>query len=275
MTRYRPAFAVFLLAAPLPAQASGQPPAPAPAPAVRPWQVDWGPYFCALIRQPAEGRPYAAAFLTVPGDDATQLLLVPERGAALPRGIDSALLMPQGRSFPIRAAEQRRGAVQVLSIPGLPYELRGMLEGATELQLRAGPEVRARIPVDQSRAAIAAHRRCTAEIARQWRIDEAGLAALRARPGSTNRLGFRSSDYPDISVADRTQGRVILRITVTTGGRAADCSVVATSGDRYIDDRSCRVVMARARFTPALDAAGRPVAIASVFTVTWLVAGAR
>ncbi|HYD14574.1 MAG TPA: energy transducer TonB [Allosphingosinicella sp.] len=273
MPRARSLFVALALAAPASAPLAAQPPAPAPA--VPPWQVDWGSHFCSLIRQPAAGRPYAAALLTVPGSNSSSLLLVPEGNATLPRGIDTAVLMPGGRAFPLRAFQQRRGTAQVLQITGFPYDLRGLLEGAEALELRAGTEVRLRIPVDQSRAALAAHRECTAGIARQWGIDEAALAALRERPFTTNGFGFRSSDYPQVSLSDRNQGRVILRVMVAADGRAAECSVVATSGDPQIDDRSCRVVRARARFTPGRDASGRPVAIASVFTVTWLVPGAR
>ena len=61
-----------------------------------------------------------------------------------------------------------------------------------------------------------------------------------------------------------------MRVTVNTEGRADDCAVVATSGSPQIDTTSCRVALRRARFRPALDAAGQPVTIAAVFTVTWL-----
>jgi TonB family protein len=275
MMRCWPAFAATLLAVPLASQASGQPPAPVPAPAVRPWQVDWGSYFCTLIRQPGEGRPFAAAFLTVPGTEDTELLLVPQGRARLPRRITHILVLPQGRRFEVTSRPQWRGDAEVLALTGLPYELRSELEGATELQLGVGGEVRLRIPVAQAGAAVAAHRRCTAETAQAWRIDEARLAALRERPNSTNGLGFRAADYPPRALWSRTQGRVVLRITVTADGRAGDCAVVATSGDAGIDERSCRVVMARARFRGALDAAGAPVAIPAIFTVTWRIPGVR
>lgn len=254
------ALAGALLAAPAPAQTPAAPP---------PWQVDWGRYYCSLIRLPAEGRPFAAAFLTVPGGDNTQLLLLQMGQEPLPRDVSSILLLPQGRSFAVVPQVQLRGTRRVLAMGGLPYELRSELAGATELQLRAGAEPRLRIPLDQAPAAVAAHRRCTAGLAQRWGLDEAALAALRQRPETTNMLGYRSDDYPSAAIRTRTQGRVILRVTVTAEGRPGDCAVVATSGDSAIDQRSCRVVMQRAQFTPGLDPAGRPVTIPAVFTVTW------
>jgi TonB family protein len=262
------------LAAPLAATAA--PPAPAsPAPAAAPWQVDWGRFYCSLIRLPAADRPFAAAFLAVPGGDSTQLLIIQMGAAPLPTGVTSLLLQPAGRSYEVGSQIQLRGTRRVLAISGLPYDFRSELTDATELQLRAGSELRLRIPADQARDAVAAHRRCTAGIAQQWRVDEAALAALRRRPATTNFLGYRSSDYPARALMSRTQGRVILRVTVTAEGRPADCVVVATSGDASIDARSCQVAMQRGRFTPGLDAAGRPVTIPAVFTVTWRVPGAR
>ena len=70
--------ALILLAAALASQPAPPPQRP---PAARPWQVDWGQYYCSLIRRGAEDRPWAAAFLTVPGDDKTVLMLVPDERA--------------------------------------------------------------------------------------------------------------------------------------------------------------------------------------------------
>jgi TonB family protein len=268
MLKLLPALALLAAAQPPQPPPPAQPPQPAPA--VRPWQVDWGQYYCSLIRRPAEDRPWAAAFLTVPGGDNTVLMLVPdERGRPVPNGVTSAVLLPSGRSLEVSAHEEWRGRKRVLTVYGFPYELRSELEGAMALELRAGAQVRLSIPVDQARTAVAAHRRCTAGIAREWRLDEAALAALGQRPQSTNRLGYHASDYPAAALRTATQGRVILRITVTADGRAADCAVVATSGNAQIDAISCQVAMRNGRYRPALDASGQPATIATVFTVTW------
>lgn len=272
MTRFPLLRAALLGCAPL-AIAAQAPSGPAPAQPAPPWQVDWGSHYCSLIRLPAPDRPFAAAFLTVPAADSSQLLLIQMGAQRLPRRATALVLLPQGRSFPVTSDQQLRGTRHVLAMFGLPYELRAELAAATELQLRDGAETLLTIPLDRAAAAVAEHRRCTAGIAQRWRLDEAALAALRQRPASTNFLGYRSDDYPAAALRTRTQGRVILRVTVTADGRAADCAVVATSGNAAIDARSCAVAMARGRFTPGLDAGGRPVTIPAVFTVTWRVPG--
>lgn len=266
---------IALLAALMPAlagSASAQQRAAAPAQrAPRAWQVDWGQYYCSMIRRPDQGGTFATAIITTPGGDTTQIYLIPEGAAALPRGLSSVVLMPSGRSFEISSRSEQRGRRTVVAITGLPYNFRDALAGAGELQLKAGEEIRARIPLAGARAAVAAHRRCTAQVSREWGIDEAALAALRERPTSTNLFGLRADDYPPAALRTATQGRVVVRIAVSVEGRATECVTVATSGSRAIDATTCEVILRRARFRPALDAAGRPVAVRTVSTVTWLI----
>jgi TonB family protein len=256
-----------------PTAAARQPVAPTAAPATdhHPWLVDWGAHYCTLVSNSDPGRPFSTAILVVPGSLSSEIILVPAAGTAPPRGIDRLVLMPSGRSLDVTSRDERRGRLPVLAIYGLDYGFRDLLAEAAELRLQSGDSVRASILLNGVRAAVAAHRECTADVSREWRVDEAALAALRQRPDSTNMLGFRPEDYPTRALASRTQGRVSMRITVSAEGRAADCTVVESSGSSEIDTRSCRVAMERGRFHPGLDAAGQPVSIPVIFTVTWMI----
>jgi TonB family protein len=268
MIRLRSALAAALLAAPF--AATAQPPAaPAPAPAVRPWQVDWGQYYCSMIRKPAPGRPFFTAFIMTPGGTGVGMRLVPEAGQGAPADVDTVVLMPAGTPFHVSNEADRRERITVRLIYGLPTGFREMLGTATELQLRAGEQIRARVPLDGVRNALAALRQCSSEVSREWGIDEAALAALSRRPNSTNMLGLEARDYPEAALRTATQGRVIMVIGVSPEGRAAECRTVASSGSPVIDSTACRVAMARGRYEPALDAGGRPVAARATFTATF------
>ena len=131
--------------------------------------------------------------------------------------------------------------------------------------------MRLRAPLGRPTEAIAAHRRCLSEVAREWGIDEAALRALQRRPTSTNQFGFHSNDYPAPALRDSNQGRVVARINVNAEGRATECTIVGSSGSRLIDTRTCEVVLRRARFTVPLDSAGRPTSARFVALITWLV----
>jgi len=255
----------FLLLAATANTAWAQPPAPPR------WQVDWGQYYCSLVRPSGEGRPFATAIIVIPGGDSTQIIFIPDGGSPPSRRASSLLLLPQGTAFDVSLATERRGERDVAVVSGLPYEFRGSLVGATELQLKEGNQIRLRIPLPNARAAVAAHRQCTAQIAREWGVDEAALAALRQRPVTTNLFGINADDYPPEALLRAIEGRVLVRIAVSAQGRASECATVATSGSAVIDETTCRVIRRRARFRPARDAAGRAVPARYVSSVTWLV----
>jgi TonB family protein len=272
MTRFRFALAAALAAGP----ALAQPPLlPALAPAVRPWQVDWGDQYCSLVRMPEADRPFALAVRARPGHAFMRIMLVmTEPDAAQIEGVDTILLLPAGTSIRVttdRDSEIQRPRARYLF--GLPEDFAAQLGNATELQLRTGDRIRARVPLNHIRAGLNAQRRCLREVAQEWGVDEAALAALSRRPRSTNDLGLTIHDYPSEAIRRASQGDVTVRITVGAEGRATDCATVATSGNLEIDRTVCRVALGRGRFEPALDANGRPVAIRALFAVGFYLPG--
>ena len=65
-------------------------------------------------------------------------------------------------------------------------------------------------------------------------------------------------DYPASALAAREEGRVGIVLEVGENGRVTACSVRKSSGSRALDATSCRILRARARFTPAIDNNGMP-----------------
>ncbi|WP_324072814.1 MAG: energy transducer TonB [Erythrobacter sp.] len=65
-------------------------------------------------------------------------------------------------------------------------------------------------------------------------------------------------NYPARALREEIEGTVGLRVTVTPDGRAANCSVTASSGSDILDAAACQGMERYARFDPALDAAGNP-----------------
>jgi len=244
-------------------------PAPAPAPAARPWQVDWGQYYCSMIRKAEPGRPYATAFVSVPGASNMHIALVPDVNHASPANVSDVVLMPAGTSFHVGRALEVTRAAPIQRLFDLPEDFAEQLAGAEALELRGGGQVRGRVPLAGVRAALAAQRQCMSEVAREWGLDLAARAALRRRVQGNNGLGFTSNDFPPEMLDSVSQARVVLRIDVSATGRATACAAVASSGSAAIDRRACAVVMERSRFTPALDAAGAPTATRAVFVINF------
>jgi TonB family protein len=243
------------------------PPAPAPV-----WQVDWGDYFCTLIRLQSEDIPFATAMRTVPGSFTASLRLVRLGDESLPRRVSSIAVQPSGQSWDVTASsEVLRNGMPVLALSSLPDTFWDALAGATELQLRDGTQVRRSIPLTRPAAAVRGLRRCVSDALREWGVDEAGLRALQRRPETSNAYGLTPGDYPSSALRTGRSGRVLVRIAVNADGRATDCAVAATSDDPALDRTTCDVVLRRARFTPALDASGAATAATVVNVVTWMV----
>jgi protein TonB len=55
-------------------------------------------------------------------------------------------------------------------------------------------------------------------------------------------------------------GTVSVRYRVETNGRPTGCTVTRSSGNRDLDETTCRLIERRFRYRPARDFRGRPVA---------------
>lgn len=80
---------------------------------------------------------------------------------------------------------------------------------------------------------------------------------------------FGEAGYPRAAIARGEQGNVGFRLVVGPNGRVMRCDIIQSSGSRALDEATCRILRGRARFTPARDAAGSPVADVVVSGVNW------
>lgn len=69
---------------------------------------------------------------------------------------------------------------------------------------------------------------------------------------------IKNSDYPREAFATRAQGSVGLSFVVGTNGRVTSCTVTRSSGNRALDNTTCRLISERFRYRPATDRFGRP-----------------
>lgn len=78
-----------------------------------------------------------------------------------------------------------------------------------------------------------------------------------------------ADDYPAASLQNGEQGSVQIRLTIDESGRVTQCTVLRSSGHRALDDQTCALYRARARFEPARNEAGRPMETEFTQKVTW------
>jgi len=81
-------------------------------------------------------------------------------------------------------------------------------------------------------------------------------AAAKGNPASW----VTNDDYPPAALRAGDQGSVGIAFQVNAQGRIEGCTVTSGSGSSALDQATCRLVTRRGRYSPALDAAGNPIA---------------
>jgi TonB family protein len=77
-------------------------------------------------------------------------------------------------------------------------------------------------------------------------------------------------DYPRESIRNGEQGVVEFELDISPEGRAVNCRVIRSTTGQLLNLRTCQAMLFRARFRPARDAAGNPVADTISSRVRWM-----
>jgi TonB family protein len=109
---------------------------------------------------------------------------------------------------------------------------------------------------------LAALRKCTDELLGHWGIDVSRHASLtrRAIPKTDPSHWMRSRDYPSDMLARGNRAIVQFRLNIDTKGEPTECHIQQSTRPQAFDDAVCKAIMRNARFEPALDAGGSPIA---------------
>ncbi len=85
---------------------------------------------------------------------------------------------------------------------------------------------------------------------------------------ATQRGGSISDeDYPSSSIRNEEAGTSVATFTIGTDGRVASCN--ASGASPTLDAETCKLIIRRFRFKPALDTSGQPIAETKSQRVTW------
>lgn len=93
------------------------------------------------------------------------------------------------------------------------------------------------------------------------------IPAQRARANLNSY--FSVDDYPAEALRQNAQGTTGFSLTIGPNGRVSNCQVTSSSGSAVLDAAACRILMSRARYTPARDSNGNPIAGHDFGRVTW------
>lgn len=115
-------------------------------------------------------------------------------------------------------------------------------------------------------------RKCTDQLVTAWGLDPVQQQTLRRKPTPIGSPGqwATSLDYPQAALLERKQAIVAFRLMVDAEGKPTSCALQRSYSGELFNTLTCNILMRRARFQPALDAMGKPVASYFISQVNWL-----
>ena len=80
---------------------------------------------------------------------------------------------------------------------------------------------------------------------------------------------FSTDDYPASAIYAEAEGTTRFSLAIGSDGRVTGCTITGSSGNSALDSATCRILRARARYTPARDQNRNPVSGTDRGSVTW------
>ena len=124
-------------------------------------------------------------------------------------------------------------------------------------------------PMDKPFAAM---RACTDQLVTTWGVDPATLRHARhlAEPLKPPSSWIGDDDFPNKPLVEGANGLVHFRLMIGADGVPTGCVIQSRTKPDEFAPTACRLLMQRARFAPALDAAGKAVASYFVSSVRFI-----
>jgi periplasmic protein TonB len=111
--------------------------------------------------------------------------------------------------------------------------------------------------------------RPNAPIAAPKKLSPPSGSMRAAKPKGNPGSWVTSDDYPSRALQQEREGTAGFRLIISPDGRPTDCEITSSSGHSDLDSATCKALMRRARFNPALDASGKAVESKYVSRVRW------
>lgn len=96
-----------------------------------------------------------------------------------------------------------------------------------------------------------------------------GVAPVTATPRGEPGRWITDNDYRPRWVREEMSGRAGFALEINAEGRVSQCTITRSTGHAALDEATCRLLERRARFNPAQDSAGNPVAGSYTSSVNW------
>ncbi len=237
------------------------------------WGVDYGLTACTLSRSVGSGDSNVLlGFMPLAGSDAVKIVIIGSAHAKLTGSGDITVVQGLGGKPAKRhyySGDDPKTKRPLALVKAGREDLAAMVS-AERLTLKGNGE-KLDLALPGIGAAVEALAACEIDLAKSWGFD----LALVAKPPEPIDMAhwFTDKDYPTGAKRDDKAGETDFRATVGTDGKVTACFVTLHSSSPDLDQKACSIVIARARFHPALDKAGKPIEWLYSNSVMWLLPG--
>lgn len=178
------------------------------------------------------------------------------RGVVFDDGLRPALLKPKNEAWPSWPDADRDAFEAMVT----EITVAGSFE--RELTLQTGPMHK---PMEAMRA-------CLRELVTYWGFDSAVQETLSRQVEPIRQADWARrtlNAYPLDMLRQGKSGRVPIRVMVGADGKPTSCVASKGFAEPSFEEHACAATMRHARFEPALDAGGRPVASYFITTIVY------
>jgi hypothetical protein len=246
-----------LMAAASPALAE-QAGADAPLQPIGAWGVDYGDAMCTLTHSFAgPDGPVELGFAPLTGGEQLRVLAVNLPGAD-PKGYGKAHLSdaPDAKAEGYYSTLDAKSGKTIVVIRAGRREV--LANAATPVLTIELKKKAVRFAVPGLANAMTALNACETDLQKSWGYDAAAVSKPAVAIGPGSWINF--DDFPRSDGLVMDTGETDFRLAVGPDGKPTQCTIMVKSGSERLDQLTCRLLMLRARFTPAKDKAGKPVA---------------
>jgi hypothetical protein len=194
---------------------------------------------------------------------------------AVAEQVPARLSADDGKPIPTSALVfgSKTAANKVMHRINLPWQDYALLREASRVTLDLDGQPQMSFQLAQMKELSKAVDVCLQDLQEVWNVGVTRAARLRqdAKTHRSLKSLFSSDDYPDIALLEEQGGQLSFVLLIDEKGSVADCTVDQTSGYASLDAQSCSIIKTRAKFSPAIDADGKPAKTSATGRVRWLI----
>ncbi|MCA1749233.1 MAG: energy transducer TonB [Sphingomonadales bacterium] len=231
-----------------------------------PWTIDHGELECRLKRVFGEGDDFVqlAIMRASTSQRVTFELLSDRISRRRPSVRATIILLPQEIEFtrPTSIETLQDRDARLMNLYGITLEDLAQFRENQIIAVRPRHGREFRLRLDGFEQALRELDQCNDELLAGWGVDVAYLHTLSVWPQPRNDAvaWVTYNDYPREARRNHMVGTTYFSLAVDAEGNVEDCTIVVSSGSELLDGTTCRLLSERARFMPARDAEGNPVA---------------